>query len=410
MSVDLDDLEQIQAPPDFQRANGAPMVLMPDGKRKRMSRPSNYAKPLDDESALTNWRIDIAAVGVANTPSLQARYVALDFDDKHTRKELREAATQAGRGNEGSDIGTALHAMSQRWETDATFKPPSPYRESLDAYSEEMNRLMLVSTDFEQACVNVEHNAAGTFDRRYESTGQLVTPDGEVCSPGTGYIGDLKTNKRLDYSLGAYAVQMALYQGAEWYDVVNDEFIDTKPTHPDWAILMWMPADSPGESVAFWVDLRIGRQGIELAKQVKQWQRNWRNGEFVTPVCGNASPPADDAAIGKLVAEFDAEEITAEEADADYAEWMEHSTQWIKARLAEIRNSDEATTWVRQQWPDGVPTPKQGITDPVHMQTLLAFLDDVEAKYQIPFTPHPDPSTGHHREIPNPNNPKENTP
>ena len=76
MSVDLDELEPTHRL-DYRRANGAPQVVV-NGKNERYSRPSSYADPLDDKSALTNWRIDRAAIGVALDRALQARWVALD--------------------------------------------------------------------------------------------------------------------------------------------------------------------------------------------------------------------------------------------------------------------------------------------------------------------------------------------
>lgn len=402
MSVDIDDIDGDQPPPDFQRANGAPMVMI-DGKRVRHSRPSNYAKPLDDESALTNWRIDTAAVGVAHDPALQAAYVALDFEDRHERKRLRDKSIQAGRGEERADIGTALHAMSVRWETDVTFKPPSPYRESLEAYSEEMNRLTLTSEAFEQPCVNVEARASGTFDRLYRTGGWLITPDGELLPPGTLIIGDLKTNKRLDHSLGGYSVQLCIYVGAQWYDVVNDEFIDTPDINQDWAILMWMPADSPGECVAFWMDMRDGREGIELARNVKKWQRAWRSGDKVTHVIDDAKPPTDDAAIGKLTEALDA--TVDENPDEPVEHWIEQSALWAQARINQIRNNDKAVFWLKTQWPEGVPTPKSGGHTVDQMRQLLEHLDETEAKFEIPFLPHPNPQAGHHRTFTDPNNP-----
>jgi hypothetical protein len=122
------------------------MVVDKDGKRIRLSRPSGYAKPLDDQSALDNWRIDTACIGVAHDQAIQARYVACKRDDKEQLKELREVALRAGRGSEGSDIGTALHAMSERWEhAEVGFDPPEPYLSKLRAYTAELQRCGLVS-------------------------------------------------------------------------------------------------------------------------------------------------------------------------------------------------------------------------------------------------------------------------
>jgi hypothetical protein len=112
MPLDIEELEPTTRN-DYRRANGAPMVLI-DGKNERYSRPSSFAKPLDDESALVNWKIDRGCIGVAYDRALQAAFVAVELDDRETLKELREKAINAGRGAEKADIGTALHKMSVR--------------------------------------------------------------------------------------------------------------------------------------------------------------------------------------------------------------------------------------------------------------------------------------------------------
>lgn len=402
MSVDLDDIDDSKPKPDFPRANGAPMVANAEGKRVRLSRPSNYAKPLDDESALTNWRVDTACVGVAHDRALQAQYVALDFDDRETRKMLREKATQAGRGNEGSDIGTALHAMSERWEQDPSFSPPSPYLESLEAYSAELERLGLISDEFECPVVNWDAGAAGTFDRLWRTTRVLITPTGEILPIGTLLIGDLKTNKRLDYSLASYAVQMAIYAGGTFYDVVNECEVETPEINQDWGLLMWMPSDNPGECVAFWIDLRVGREGITLAKAVKAWRKLWRSGEYSAVV---AQSP-DEVVVERFeAAGIEVEVITTEEADDEINVWLTTMSAWAQERINAIGHHAAAKTKLMALWPEGVPTPKRGITEVRHMTMLLDHLDDVEATHSLPFVPRPGIETGHKSRINSTNTP-----
>ena len=115
-SIDLEEIEGTPEKPDFRRANGAPMIIDRDGKNQRYSRPSGWGKTLDDENALVSWKINTASRGVAMDKALQAEWIAVSDDDKPQKKKLQEKAIQAGRGNQASDTGTALHAMSERWE------------------------------------------------------------------------------------------------------------------------------------------------------------------------------------------------------------------------------------------------------------------------------------------------------
>lgn len=353
-------------------------MVMVDGKNVRLSRPSNYAKPLDDESALTNWRINTACRGVAGDRALQAAWVAVAPDDRATMMELREKATQAGRGNEGSDIGTAIHAMTVRWEQDETFSPPSPYRESLEAYQTEMEALGLVSVHFEVHLVNLDFGSAGTADRTYRLTRRLIAPDGTILDEGTLIIGDVKTNKTLDYSMAPYSVQLALYAGGQFYDVDADQFIDTPEINQDWAVIVWLPANEPGVCVVFWIDLAKGREGAELARKVKKWRQWWRGTEGA-PVVVQAEKLSTEVVMAA------AEEVLGiiDEPVPDEP-WIDQMRPWVVQRVLQIGHHAKARTYLTTRWPAGVPVPSK-ITDDEHMSQILDLLDKTEAEFALPF-------------------------
>lgn len=398
VSIDLNEFETPEHP-DFQRANGAPMVLDKDGKRIRLSRPSNYAKPLDDESALTNWRIDTACIGVAGDKALQARYVACKRDDRETLHKLREESIKAGRGSEGADIGTALHAMSERWERgDQTFNPPEPFASKLVAYTNELARIGVVSEMFEFHTVNLDYGSAGTADRLFKLTRDLVAPNGDLLPTGTLVIGDLKTNKRLDYSLASYAVQMALYAQGELYDVITDQYRPTPPIHQRWGVLVWLPSEDPEPRCeALWVDLEAGNYGAWLAQEVKQWRKNWRSGHFASPHIDVPMTPEAVAAEfpdGELVDE--GRPVVEVEVALGYDEMMlAQLSDWCQFRINLIRDHTDARTLLLRLWPEGLPTPKKGLQTSEQVDTLLTLLSKVEAEFGLTF-PEGDPrvSTG----------------
>ncbi len=409
MSIDIEELDGTRT--DYRRANGAPQVVI-DGKNERFSRPSSFADPLDDKSALVNWKIDRACVGVGRDRALQARWCAIDPDDKDQRKEkekLRQDSISAGRGAEAADIGTALHAMSCRWEREPTFSPPEPYLSSLMAYEAAMQRLGLRSERFEFQTVNIEHRCAGTADRLYVLTMPLVTPSGSILEAGTRVIGDLKTGAKFEYSMPSYAVQMALYAAGRFYDVETDEFIETPPINQDWSLIVHMPADDPGTCEFLWCDLEVGRFGAYIVDQVKLWRKNWRAGEFefalvttgepepttigltveTEPVAADPDGPATGTSGDRLTeSAADAAEPVAIGAgsdglDADYplAEYVE----WIKLRLSYIARNEAAAKLLTRLWPTGLPTPKQGIEHCGQVDVILSLLNKVEADFELGF-------------------------
>jgi hypothetical protein len=402
MSLDLDELGPTTRD-DYRRANGAPMVLI-DGKNERFSRPSSFAKPLDDESALVNWKIDRGCVGVAYDKALQAAYVAVASDDREQLGKLREKAIAAGRGAERADIGTALHAMSVRWEQkEEGFAPPDPYFSSLCAYANELARLGLESVRYEFHTVNREYRCAGTADRLYEATMPLVTPEGEVLPVGTLIVGDLKTGGKLEFSKPGYAVQLALYAFGEFYDVVHDEFLATPPINQRWAIIVHMPADEPGACEFLWCDLEVGRWGCYLVQQVKLWRKNWRSGEFGLPevtvdsnlqrsfegepsdpfpaatcFCGR---PDDDAVVHQDNAPCYV--LIDDEAEL-LAEWVE----WIALRVSLIGEHDKARAMLLRMWPEGVPVPRK-IEHRGQVDVIIPVLNFVEAEFSLGFVEQP---------------------
>lgn len=416
MPLDVEELEPTTRN-DYRRANGAPMVMV-GGKNERYSRPSSFAKPLDDESALVNWKIDRACIGVAHDRALQAQWVAISDEDRQAKSDLREKAIAAGRGAERADIGTALHAMSVRFETDLAFSPPQPYLESLQSYMNEMTRLNLSTVRSEFHTVNVQYRCAGTADRLYELGSPLVTPTGEILPVGTLIVGDLKTGEKLEYSKPAYAVQLALYADGEFYDVLADEFIDTPTINRQWAIIVHMPADMPGVCEFLWVDLEVGRHGAYIVEMIKTWRKMWRSGEFdmptVTmldaPVTESTNPPSvegdgstcfcgrpdDNAVVHQTVAPCYV--VPAPVVEAQPTEVSQPSdggaphdgyVTWIRERLAQISQHELARRELTLLWPVELPTPKQKWIRLAEIDAVITLLDTVEAKYELGFVPRP---------------------
>jgi len=382
MSVDLEALDdENENRRTFRYANGAPLVSDPTDPSKtlRYSRPSSYAKCLDDEMALTDWRIWKAMEGVARSKALQTQVVATRDEDKVEKRELRERALDKGSASERADQGTGLHAMTARAEdaTDVDFDPPDEFLPDLTAYRGSLDDYGLVSEMIEVPLVNDPYRAAGTADRVWRTTRVLFTPDGSRLEAGELILGDLKTGKKLDFSLPGYAVQIALYASGVLYDVVADRRLATPPINQSWGLLAHMPFGS-GRCEMRWIDLSIGRLGADLAQSVKSWRKMWKNGTYDAPV---AELPKDEM-VERLVEVFDAE--------AGPVIPLADMSAWCQERINAIGENANAKRGLIQKWPEGLPTPKKGITTDVELCTLLTLLDTIEAEFSIPW-PSRDP-------------------
>ena len=71
--------------------------------------------------------------GVASSPALNAK-VAAKLGKKEGRKDLRDEAILIGRGDESADLGTALHAMTHRVESEEGYVAVEPFASDLACY------------------------------------------------------------------------------------------------------------------------------------------------------------------------------------------------------------------------------------------------------------------------------------
>jgi hypothetical protein len=384
VSIDVEELDdEHEDRHDFRRANGAPLVSDPTDETKtlRYSRPSSYAKCLDDEEALHNWRLWKAMEGVARSPALQTQVAVTKDDDKTEKKTLREKALDKGSANERADQGTGLHAMTARSEdsSDVDWDPPEQFVNDLDAYRDALATYGLVSEMVEVHMVNDAFRAAGTADRIYRLTKRLKAPDGSFIEPGELIVGDLKTGKKLDFSLPNYACQLALYAQGTLYDIVTERRLPTPPIHNNWALLVHLPVGRAHCDV-LWCSIELGIYGAWLAKEVKEWRRKWKNGTHDCPV---AEVPFD--AVEAVQTELGAEVV----ADVDLLPAL---VEFAKLRIKTIGENPAAKDTLILRWPADLPTPKKGIEKPLDMIRLLDILDKIEAQYSIPFL-HQDPRT-----------------
>jgi len=385
VSIDVEELDdEHEQRHDFRRANGAPLVSDPNDPTKtlRYRRPSGYAKVLDDENALVNWRIFKAMDGVARSKALQTQVVACRDDDRTEKGRLRELALDKGQANERADQGTGLHAMTVRAEdTSDTEFDPGPHRADLDAYLECLIVYGLVSEMVEVPFVNDEWRAAGTADRVWRTERPLTSPDGRLWPAGELFLGDLKTGAKLDFGVPAYCVQTALYATGQLYDVVSERRLPTPPINDQWTLLLHLPVGKASATL-YWCSVTIGLYGAWMAHEVKEWQNKWKRGDHDIHV---VEPPGQDDEEMAVVRHLDDELGATVVMTASIVPEM---LTFCKKRIRTIGEHDQVEKLLAA-WPPDLPKPN-AITSPHDVVRLLDLLDAFEAQFNIPFL-HADP-------------------
>jgi hypothetical protein len=388
--VNLNELDDQPSPTDFRRANGAPLVRSLDGtKWERYARPSGFGHDLDDESALTIWKLHRAIEGVATTPSLAAS-IAAHIGQKEGSAERLEKAIQIGRGEEAADLGTALHAMAHRLETEESFRAPEPHASDLAAYLLALDGAGLRSSHCEVHLCSDTWRAAGTADRIYQAQRSLVLPGGSTLEPGQSIIGDLKTGKRLEYNLPGFAIQLAIYADGCFYDVTTDERSPLPDQlHTGWGLLVHLPAGR-ATATLWWTDLSVGRVGAALVQQVRAWRKR---DDFSAPFI---FPPSDEVAV--LTSPI--YDLEHPEPEPDNSEWVDAMLPWAQRRLNVIGDLPEPRALLLRRWPPNTPPLRVATPTASQLARILDLLDDVEGAFNLPFVegdPRIEWSQGLHR-------------
>jgi len=230
--------------------------------------------------------------------------------------------------------------------------------------------------------VNDAYRSAGTADRIYRLTKPLLVPDGGVLPPGTLILGDLKTGQKLTFSLPGYCVQMALYADGTLYDVVTERRLPTPPIDKSWTILIHLPVGT-GRCTAWWLSVELGLRGALLAYDVNEWRNAWKAGRD-----GHDTFPVEVAKMSRDEA-YDGECACPGPCDIHPAAMppvpLQEMVDWCQQRIAVIRDNPQARSALLRKWPNKIPTPKQGLSVPDDIVTVLNLLDSIEAEFSIPF-------------------------
>lgn len=275
--------------------DGRPRIWLPDGTTaKYYSRPSSWGKKVEDSTMLSKWTTRVTVDGFLDfgdqSEALQMEHAALgpseaDQGSKQQHNELNDKAK--GLSSQADRVGTALHAITERWDLGLEVHPPRKFQADLEAWKRGTDCFTIVDMPdgrpgvecfvaFDMLRPGAEFDGshwthwvrlAGTFDRlwRYKPC-DVEDENGKKCGRRV-YVGDLKSGKAdsLKWAEASIAVQLAIYAHAKQY-VPNPDGkgairFDMPDICPHRAITFSLPAGT-GQARVIWTNI-VG--GLEVA-------------------------------------------------------------------------------------------------------------------------------------------------
>jgi hypothetical protein len=240
---------------------GRPLIIPADGgKPVPYTRVSTLAKALDDKTALMQWKCRQTALGLSKRPDLVSKSKAIADDDRRGLNEIVEEAMVAAESDRAANVGTALHAFTDRIDSGAQpaelVEMTDPMFLDLTAYQAATEHLTMEAAELFVICD--ELRAAGSFDR-------LVTV------PDVGLVvADLKTGQHEPNYPHGVAQQIAIYAHGTLYDPQQGRIAALADigVRTDVGLLIHLPAER-GVCDLYLIDLNHGWQLAQTAVAVR---------------------------------------------------------------------------------------------------------------------------------------------
>ena len=250
-----------QPAPDIPRDRwGRPLIDPPGGgKPIPYTRVSTLAKALDDKTALTDWKCRQTALGLAARPDLVTKTKAVG-DDKRALKEVVEEALSAAQSDRAANIGTSLHAFTEKIDAGVAPEDLVPMTDplflDLVAYREATRGLTMQAAELFVVCDKLQ--AAGSFDRL-------------VDVPDVGLVvADVKTGQHEPNYPHGVAQQIAIYANSTLYtpDQGRIAALADLGVRTDVGLLIHLPSEA-GRCDLYLIDLEHGWALAQTAVAVR---------------------------------------------------------------------------------------------------------------------------------------------
>lgn len=320
---------------------------------KPYTRATTWAKTVADQFNLGQWEKRQVARGLTLRADLVAAIAATSDDDKDRLNQLCDQAKEAAASSAAANLGTALHAFTERVDRGEEVHIPAPWDADVAAYRAKLAELSLVPSLIERIVVCSALGVAGTFDRL------LATPEGDC-------IGDLKTGRDLYWS--EVAIQLALYANADaLYDPATDTLEPMPKVDRDRGLVIHLPVGKATCEV--WdVDINAGWEMAQVCGTVRDWRKRK---DLATPY----NPTRLDVVVDDAI---------------DYEDHA-YLVDMHRDRVRIIIDAGHGPVLARA-WPAGVPTMKAGNSHtPAELDIIDRLLADVEREFRLPFPDRPMP-------------------
>lgn len=381
--------------------------LIPDpatGRERAWTRATTLADTLDDRYNLELWKLRTAATGFAHRPDLLA-LVAAHQGDKKALDRVCADALEAGKAGEGANLGTALHALTERIDRGEDALVIDSLRADVEAYRKTLAESGLTIATLpdgrlarEVIVLCPELEVAGTADHLF--AGDKLT------------VGDLKTGaSAIDWAMNSIAIQLAIYAHATHiFDPTTDTLTEMPPVDLERALVIHLPVGS-GECTLHEVDIAAGWEAAQHAAWVRGWRKRKGLSKPRATVVAQASTPDDPfdgvSGNGPLIAGMSPQKPTAVpspaagpagpsaagEGTASPAPAALPRVEWIAERIAQLPPAGLQLLTVR--WPADVVRPPKAQRasgmdyDDDELAAIEAVLMPIEREHECPFVPNP---------------------
>jgi len=247
------------------------------GKPALFTRVSNVAKMLEDTYHLDQWKDRMLAKGLAMRPDLVMLAGATPLTEKWAFSDLCRNARDSAGGSEGANHGTAFHSLTEivdRGEPTPQGTHPDNvkrlelYRRSLTGHG-----LTVIPDWMERVVLNREHRLVGRTDRALR-----ILPGSDALPDGGYVIGDVKSQKSMDFGCMAIAMQLAIYAHADlvWNE---DAGVWEEPDielNRNVAVVMHVPSDRVAADIHV-IDIARGWELVQVAMGIRKARKEKLN-------------------------------------------------------------------------------------------------------------------------------------
>jgi hypothetical protein len=279
--------------------------LLPDpetGKLKAWTRATTIAGTLKDRFGLEQWDQRNIVYGIGQRQSLYAKAAAATLDDRKILDGIARDAKAAANSKAGADIGSALHAFTERVDRGEELTIPEPFDADVKAYTAEMEAagILTLTGWIERVVICHDIGIVGTMDR-------LSTCPEWKRRPGDTHtlarVGDIKTaidkvyatydddgnqtgteqvNTVLRYGMADIPLQLAIYANAShWWNPQGEKWVEMPPVDRAVAMVYHVPAGM-AECRIIEVDIAAGWEAVQTALKVRAWRKRKGLGQLVT--------------------------------------------------------------------------------------------------------------------------------